>query len=127
MELRFITSSRQAVMNNSSKKISIGDIGQCRLHLKIFHAKLIEEHLQVDIDTIAVLHVGWMNEVIYDMALHASEAAAAVCTLALSTEQAQPLAGMMPSTGGPHGNGWSTDVTSRWIHCSPMGSWNFSI
>jgi hypothetical protein len=77
MELRFITSSRQAVMKISSKKISIGDIGQCRL-LKIFHAKLVEEHLQVDIGTIAVLHVGWMNEVISDMGLHASEAAAAV-------------------------------------------------
>jgi len=43
----FITWFGQEVTKNASKRISIGDIGQRRLHLKIFGAKLIEECLEL--------------------------------------------------------------------------------
>ena len=74
----FITWFGQEVTKNASKRISIGDIGQRGLHLKIFGAKLIEECLELNVGTIAVLHVGWVNGVSSDMGLHAFEVAAAV-------------------------------------------------
>jgi len=79
MEPIFITWFGQEVPKNASKSISIGGVGQCGLHLKIFDAKLIEEDLQLNLGTIAVLHVGWVNGVSSDMVLHAFEVAAAVC------------------------------------------------
>jgi hypothetical protein len=41
----FITRFGQEVPKNASERISIGDVGERRLHLKIFDTKLVEERL----------------------------------------------------------------------------------